>query len=44
MPGAYGEKGHHVDDLTFRACIPGGTLSGNPVAMAAGIKTLEILR
>ena len=41
-------EGHPVDDESENAfkrdLVQIGTLSGNPVAAAAGLKTLEILR
>ncbi len=46
MPvGAYGgKKGNYGSGGTSRRCLPGRNLSGNPVAMAAGIAQLTYLR
>lgn len=43
--GAYGGKKEIMDMISPKGPVyQAGTLSGNPVAMSAGIKTLEILR
>ncbi len=43
--GAYGGKGRIMEKVSPTGGVyQAGTLSGNPLAMAAGIKTLEILR
>ncbi|HID22038.1 MAG TPA: aminotransferase class III-fold pyridoxal phosphate-dependent enzyme, partial [Planctomycetaceae bacterium] len=46
MPvGAYGGRGEVMDSISpVGPVYQAGTLSGNPVAMASGIATLEVLR
>jgi hypothetical protein len=38
-----GDDGLRVSFADVAVCLSAGTLSGNPLAMTAGIKTLEIL-
>lgn len=43
--GAYGGKRHYMEQISPNGPVyQAGTLSGNPLAMAAGLATLQILR
>ena len=41
--GAYGARNEIMENLSPRSSLSAGTLSGNPLAMAAGIMTLDLL-